>query len=48
LLDAKVDNPGNNGNEDANPEEAGNIDLDADMDGDTNDGVWPGEFVVRL
>jgi hypothetical protein len=46
-LDANVDDPGNDGDEDANPEEAGDIDLDADTDGDTDDGVWPGEFVVR-
>ena len=24
----------------------GSIDLDADADGDTEDGIWPGEFVV--
>jgi hypothetical protein len=43
---ANADHPGDNGDEDANPEEAGGIDLDADADGDTDEGVWPGEFIV--
>jgi hypothetical protein len=38
-----ADNPGDDDDEGGNLEEG---DLDADADGDTDDGVWPGEFIV--
>jgi hypothetical protein len=44
-LDANADNSVDDGDEDANPGEADDIDLDAGADGDTDDGVglesWP-------
>ena len=40
-LDANVDN------EDGEEDEVGNIDISTQMQyGDTDDGIWPGEFVV--
>lgn len=37
-----------NGSQECEEDEAGNIDLDTDTDadGDTDEGNWPGEFVV--
>ena len=40
-MDANVDN------EDGEEDEVGNIDISTQMQyGDTDDGIWPGEFVV--
>ena len=45
-LDANLDNSGENGNDDRNPEEAGDPHHDADVDRHPDDGIRPGELVV--
>ena len=35
-----------NGGDESEEDKAGNIDFDANADGDTDDGIWPAEFMV--
>ena len=35
-----------NGGDESEEDKAGNIDFDANVNGDTDDGIWPAEFMV--
>ena len=35
-----------NGGDESEEDKAGNIDFDANANGDTDDGIWPAEFMV--